>query len=84
MHVLLFYLYFAEKYHFFEQQVHQIHEDKSEIVEKNRKKMKNKKEMSRETSRKARVGMIVYVWMRNCRNARRTNLQWFCNISYKL
>lgn len=61
LHVLLFYLYFAEKYHFFEQQAHQIHEDKSEIVEKNGKKMKNKKEMSRETLREARVGMIVYV-----------------------
>lgn len=38
MHVLLFYLYFAEKYHFFEQQAHQIHEDKSEIVEKTGKR----------------------------------------------
>lgn len=43
MHVLLFYLYFAEKYHFFEQQAHQIHEDKSEIVEKTGKRWKIKR-----------------------------------------
>lgn len=31
---LSFYQYFAEKCHFFVRQAHQIHEDKSEIVDK--------------------------------------------------
>lgn len=50
-----------EKYHFFEQQAHQIHEDKSEIVEKTGKRWKIK--------RKCRVklqGKLVSVWSFMC------------------
>lgn len=71
-----------------EQQAHHKYEDKSEIILKKGGKGGRKKN-EKERRVKLREGKLVSVWSfcvseKTYRDARRTNLQWFCNISYKL